>query len=100
MARKERVFMSNQDLAKFSFIEDFIEKRLTRKQTAEALGADERTIARIARKVEAHGLPEVFHRNRGRVPQNKSDELTKRCICRRLSQSVSECQSAAVSSTV
>jgi transposase len=70
--------VSKNDLSTYSVIDEFIQGRITRKAAAMMLSRSERQISRIACEVKKNGLPGVFHKNRGRAPHNKTDQVTKR----------------------
>lgn len=61
-------------------VSDFINKKLTRKETAELLQVRERTVSRMARRVETKGLMGVIHGNRQKSPSNKTCEKLKKTV--------------------
>jgi hypothetical protein len=68
----EGVFMSKEEQVKFSIVSDFIRRKITRSEAALLLDTTERTITRLARKINRGGMPGIKHANTGRAPVNKT----------------------------
>ena len=66
------IFMSKEEQIKFSVVYDFINRKITRPEAALHLGVTERTITRLARKIQRSGISGVKHANTGRTPVNKT----------------------------
>ena len=64
--------MSKEEQIKFSIVSDFIRRKITRAEAALLLDTTERSITRIARKIESGGMPGIKHANTGRAPVNKT----------------------------
>jgi len=78
MERDEGIFMSKNGQFTYQAVSDFLHGKLSRKETSELLQVRERTVTRIARRIEKKGLFGVIHGNRDRAPSNKiSDRLKK-----------------------
>ena len=70
------ILMSKNSILRFQVVSDFLNNKLTRLEAAEQLDVSERTISRLAGKVEKKGLAGFIHGNKGRSPPNKyPDEL-------------------------
>ena len=72
--------MSKQGQLAHQVVSEFLEGKLYRKEAAELLEVRERTITRIARRIEAKGLFATVHGNRGKAPWNKSPEDNKETV--------------------
>jgi hypothetical protein len=68
----EGVFMSKEEQIKFSIVSDFIRRKITRAEAALLLSTTERTVTRLARKIDRGGMPGIKHANTGRTPINKT----------------------------
>lgn len=77
MERDEGMYMSKQGQFLYSTVADFLNSKLSRKQAAEVLEVSERSITRMARRVEERGLFAAVHGNRGKAPWNKKDKDLK-----------------------
>jgi transposase len=76
MEKDGGIYMSKRGQVQCRTVSDFLNGKLSRKEAAEILEVRERSISRIARRIEAKGLLAGVHGNRGRKPWNrKSDEL-------------------------
>jgi len=64
--------MSKEEQIKFSIVSDFIRRKITRAEAALLLSTTERTVTRLARKIERGGMPGIKHANTGRTPINKT----------------------------
>jgi transposase len=80
MERDEGIFMSKNSQFTHQAVSDFLQGRLSRKETAELLQVTERTITRLARRIEKKGLFGVLHGNRDRTPFNKKCEKLKKAV--------------------
>lgn len=69
--------MSKKGQVTFDTVSEFLRGELSRMEAATLLQASERTISRIARRIEKNGIMGVVHGNRGRAPVNKSPDLLK-----------------------
>lgn len=67
----EGIYMSKRGQLVYRTVSDFLSGRLNRSETAEVLEIRERTVTRIARRIEAKGMFAVVHGNRDRSPWNK-----------------------------
>ena len=74
------IYMSKQGQLAHQVVSEFLEGKLYRKEAAELLEVRERTITRIARRIEAKGLFATVHGNRGKAPWNKSPEDNKETV--------------------
>ena len=63
--------MSKNGQFTFQAVSDFLQSKLTRRETAELLQVRERTVSRLARRIEKKGLLGVIHGNRDRAPSNR-----------------------------
>ncbi len=66
------VFMSKEEQVKFSVVSDFIRRKITRSEAALLFDTTERTITRLARKIDRGGMPGIKHANTGKTPINKT----------------------------
>lgn len=71
MERVEGIYMSKHGQFTHQAITDFLAGKFNRKETALLLGVTERTVTRLAGRVESKGLFGVIHGNRDRSPHNK-----------------------------
>lgn len=70
------IWMKKRDQLVFDTVTQFLAGRLTRQQAAQLIGRRERTVSRIARRIEQRGLLGVVHGCRGRAAPNRlPDEL-------------------------
>ena len=74
------IYMSKQGQLVYRTVSDFMHGKLSRKETSEVLEIRERTVTRIARRIEKKGLWAGVHGNRGRTPWNKKGEDQKRLV--------------------
>ena len=72
--------MSKQGHFTHQAISDFLQGKLTRRQTAELLGVRQRTVSRLARRIEKKGLLALVYGNRKRAPINRSPREFKQRI--------------------
>lgn len=78
MREEGGIYMSKQGQLTHRVVTEFLGGKLNRSEAAEVLAVKERTITRLARRIEAKGLFATVHGNRGRAPWNrKSDEEKK-----------------------
>lgn len=80
MERDEGIYMSKNGQFTYQAVSDFLAGKLSRQQTAELLQVQERTVSRLARRIEKKGLFGVIHGNRERSPANKKSELLKKSV--------------------
>ena len=64
----------------YQVVTDFLNKKLTRRESAELLQVRERTVTRLARRIESKGFFGVIHGNRERSPSNKIPDEFKRKV--------------------
>lgn len=74
------IYMSKKGQLTHKIVTEFLEGRLYRKEAAELLGVRERTVSRMARRIEEKGLLGTVHGNRGKVAWNRSCEKTKKKV--------------------
>lgn len=72
--------MSKEGQFLYSTVSDFINGKLTRIEASEVLEVTERSITRMARRVEKKGLLAGVHGNRSKTPWNKKDEDQKKSV--------------------
>lgn len=80
MERDEGIYMSKNGQFTFQAVSDFLNGKLSRSEAAELLQVRERTVTRLARRIEAKGLFGVIHGNRDRAPVNKKAESLKKSV--------------------
>jgi transposase len=68
------IFMSKNEQFTHQVISDFLSAKITRRQASELLQVRERTVSRMARRIEAKGLLGAIHGNRGRQAANRIEE--------------------------
>jgi transposase len=71
------IFMSKENQFTHRIISDFIGGKMKRCQAAELLQVRERTVTRLARRIELKGLVGAIHGNRGQMPVNRTSEALK-----------------------
>jgi len=71
------IYMSKQGQLVYLTVSEFLSGKLNRMEAAELLQVRERTVSRIARRIELKGLFAGVHGNRGKVPWNKKQEDEK-----------------------
>ena len=76
----EGIYMTKQGQLVYRAVSDFLNGKLSRKEVATVLEVRERTVSRIARRIEAKGMLAGVHGNRNRVPWNKKDEGLKESV--------------------
>ena len=72
------IYMSKQGQMVYRIVSEFLGGKLYRKEAAELLEVRERTVTRIARRIEAKGMFAAVHGNRGKRPWNKKPEENKK----------------------
>ena len=72
--------MSKNGQFTYQAVSDFLNGKLSRKETSELLQVRERTVTRLARRIEVKGLFGVIHGNRDRRPSNKISDIFKRDV--------------------
>ena len=80
MERDEGIYMSKNGQFTHQTVSDFLGGKLSRKQTAELLDVRERTVSRLARRIEQKGVFGVVHGNRDRVPSNKKPPAFQKSV--------------------
>lgn len=81
MEQDEGIYMTKNGQFTFKVVSEFLQAKISRKEAALLLGVKERTVTRLARRIESKGMFGVIHGNRSRIPSNKkSDELQKRTM--------------------
>lgn len=65
--------MSKKGQIQYEVISEFLNGKLSRKEASDLLQIRERTVTRIARRIENKGFLGVVHANRGKVPSNRKD---------------------------
>ena len=80
MERDEGIYMSKNGQFTYQAVSDFLNGKLTRRQTSELLQVRERTVSRLARRIEKKGLFGVIHGNREKSPANKKCERLKKSV--------------------
>jgi transposase len=78
MERDGGIYMSKQGQMVYRVVSEFLNGKLNRKEASELLGVRERTVTRLARRVEAKGMFATVHGNRGKVPWNRKPEQSKK----------------------
>ena len=71
------IFMSKENQFTHRIISDFIGGKMKRGQAAELLQVKERTVTRLARRIEVKGVIGAIHGNRGQRPCNRKPEGLK-----------------------
>ena len=71
------IFMSKENQFTHRIISDFLGGKMQRRQAAELLQVRERTVTRMARRIEAKGLVGAIHGNRGQRAVNRTPEALK-----------------------
>ena len=80
MERDEGIFMSKNGQFTYQVVSAFLQGKLTRAQSAELLAVRERSVSRMARRIEAKGLFGVIHGNRAKSPWNRKDAKFKAVV--------------------
>lgn len=82
MELTEGVFMGKKEQVTYRVIENFLTHKICRREAAELLQIRERTVSRIARRVESKKFMGVVHGNRGRKsPRRLSADLKRDVMC-------------------
>ena len=74
------IYMSKKGQFLFNTVSEFLSGKINRSEAAQLMQVTERSITRMARRVEKKGLFAGVHGNRGRVPWNKKDEEQKSSV--------------------
>jgi transposase len=74
------IYMSKKGQVVHHVVSEFLKGKLNRREAAELLEIRERTITRIARRIESKGLFATVHGNRSKVPWNKKSEDEKKAV--------------------
>lgn len=80
MERDKGIYMSKNGQFTYQAVSDFLHGKLSRKETSELLQVRERTVTRMARRIEKKGLFGVIHGNKDRAPSNKISDAFKRDV--------------------
>lgn len=72
--------MSKQGQLTHQVVSEFLQNKLSRKMAAELLHVRERTVTRMARRLEQKGLFGFVHGNRERAPVNKKPAALKKLV--------------------
>ena len=80
MERDEGIYMSKNGQFTHQVVSDFLQSKLTRREASELLQVTQRTVTRLARRIESKGLFGVIHGNRERRPSNKKCEKLKKSV--------------------
>lgn len=80
MSEDGGIYMSKQGQLVHRVVSEFLAGKLFRKEAAELLAVRERTVTRLARRIEAKGLFATVHGNRGRAPWNKKSAEQKKTV--------------------
>lgn len=74
------IYMSKAGQITHEVVSEFIHGNIGRREAAELLQVRERTISRIARRIEKKGLLGAVHGNREREPSNKTSDEFRRTV--------------------
>jgi len=74
------IYMSRRGQVAYRVVSEFMAGKLYRREAAELLEVRERTVSRIARRIESRGLFATVHGNRGKPPWNKKSEESKSAV--------------------
>lgn len=80
MERDEGIFMSKNGQFTHQVVLDFLNHKISRRESAALLQVRERTVTRMARRIESKGLFGVIHGNRERIPSNKKKECLRKAV--------------------
>lgn len=79
---QEGILVSKGKQFEHQVISDFLSRKVSRLQASELLGVKERTVSRMARRIEKKGLMSLVHGNVGRSPPNRVLESTQESVMR------------------
>lgn len=82
MPEEGGIWMRKGEQFVFDTVSQFLTGKLTRKQTASLIGRRERTVSRIARRIEHRGVLAVVHGCRGRRAPNRLPDTLKADVVR------------------
>lgn len=74
------IYMSKQGQMVYRIVSEFLGGKLYRREAAELLEVRERSVTRMARRIEAKGMFAMVHGNRGKRPWNKKLEESKKTV--------------------
>lgn len=74
---KEGVLVGRREVARFEVITEFLKGGISRTDAATVLRLSERSISRLARRLEGGSLAALIHRNRGRTPKHKINDISR-----------------------
>jgi transposase len=80
MERDKGIYMSKNGQFTYQVVSDFLANKVSRREAAELLQVRERTVTRLARKIESKGMFGVIHGNRDKPPFNKKDEALRKSV--------------------
>lgn len=80
MERDKGIYMSKNGQFIHQVVTDFLQGKFSRSEAATLLEVTQRTITRMARRIEKKGLFGVIHGNRDRAPSNKVSAVFKRDV--------------------
>jgi transposase len=80
MERDEGIYMSKNGQFTHQVVSDFLQGKLNRREAAELLQVTQRSVTRLARRIESKGLFGVIHGNREKIPSNKKSEKLKKSV--------------------
>ena len=82
MPGTEGIFMTSKEQFIHKVLQEFLDRKRTRKEVAMLLQIDERSVSRKAKRLREKGLIGVLHGNKGKVPANKKPEPLKQRVLR------------------
>lgn len=80
MSQTDGVFMGKKEQVTYQVIEDFLTSKICRREAADLLQIQERSVSRIARRVEQRKFLGVVHGNRGRRSEKRLPAELKRDV--------------------
>lgn len=80
MEENRGVFMGKNEQFRYQTVMDFLNGKINRQQAAELLAIRERSVSRIARRIERKGILGVCHGNRGSTAPNRSPEAFQQMV--------------------
>lgn len=80
MQEDKGIYLSKSGQFTYQAVSDFLNGKLSRSKTTELLGVRERTVTRLARRIESKGLFGVIHGNRDKTPSNKKATALRKSV--------------------
>jgi transposase len=77
---EEGIYMSKNDAVRYQIITEFMNQKLTRKEASTLLQVTERTVTRLAGRIEEKGLFGLVHGNREVTPVNKISSAVRDAV--------------------